>query len=67
MKSSTDYEPVKAYAQNLANELGREVGIEKLREFGHTVYTCKMLPERKNRYGWELTCEVVPPMVRTAA
>lgn len=61
-KSSSNYDSVFAYAQDMANSLKREVGIEKMREFGTTVYTCRMLPNRENRYGWELTCEVVAPI-----
>jgi len=60
-KSSTDYNAVYAYASALAKQLGREVGIEKMNEFGRTVYTCKMLPRPENRCGWELRREVVHP------
>lgn len=57
------YEAAFAAAQALANQLGREVGIEKANEFGRTVYLVKHLPKPENRCGWELRCEVVQPVV----
>jgi hypothetical protein len=59
--TSPSYEKVHAYAQQMANKLGREMGIEKMREFGATVYSAKMLPNPENRAGWELRCEIVRP------
>lgn len=60
-RSSQNYSAVFAFAQAMADKMGREVGIEKTREFGTTVYTFKQLPNPENRSGWELTCEVVRP------
>ena len=48
-------------AVNLARLVKREVGIEKSKEFGKTVYNVKILPNKENRYGWELRCEIVSP------
>ena len=50
-----NYREVRAAAQALANELGFDHGIEK-DAFGYRFF---MLPERQNRYGFELRCEIV--------
>lgn len=60
-KTSPDYALVHSYAQEMANKLGRETGVEKLREFGCTVYNCILLPNPENRQGHELRCEIVYP------
>jgi hypothetical protein len=49
------YETCRAAAQKLANELGFDYGVEK-DAFGYHHF---MLPQRKDRYGHELACEVV--------
>lgn len=58
-----DLKYVKAFneAVNLARLVKREVGIEKANEFGKTGYRVKLLPNKENRFGWELRCEVVSP------
>lgn len=58
-----DQKYIKAFneAVNLARLVKREVGIEKANEFGKIVYRVKMLPNKENRCGWELRCEVVSP------
>lgn len=55
------YEAAWAAAYKLACDMQREVGIERASEFGREVYRVKHLPNRENRYGWELRCEVVLP------
>lgn len=50
-----NYAEVKAEAQKKADESGFDFGVEK-DFFG---YRCFGLPEKKNRYGHELQCEVV--------
>lgn len=52
-----NYSEVRAEAQKKANEYGYDYGVEK-DFFG---YRCFMLPEKKNRYGHEIYCEVVHP------
>ena len=55
------YETVRAEAQARANETGQDYGVERnelMREWGFF-----MLPCPQNRYGFELRCEVVSPMV----
>ncbi len=48
-------------AVDLADKCQMDAGIEKMNEFGRTVYSAKLLPKPENRYGWELRCEVVKP------
>lgn len=49
------YEEVKKDAQERANATGYDIGVEKL---GGS-YRSFMLPQKKNRFGHELRCEVV--------
>lgn len=44
-----------------ARACGREVGIEKAREYTRTVYRVHRLPRPENRTGFELRCEIVRP------
>lgn len=55
------YEDAFREAQKLADQCGREMGLEKANEYGRTVFSIKHLPNPGNRYGWELRCEVVTP------
>jgi len=48
-------------AVQLARQLGREVGIERTKEYGKEVYLVHHLPNPGNRYGFELRVEVVKP------
>lgn len=52
------YEEAKKEAQAKANETGRDYGVHK-HAFG---YSCFGLPQKKNRFGHELRCEVVSCM-----
>ena len=57
------YATVRAEAQARANETGADFGLEfnaLMKE-----YNFFMLPGEKNRYGFELRCEVVRPEVRS--
>lgn len=49
----------------LARRLGREVGLWNANKSGYygkrEAYTIRSLPRPENRYGHELTCEVVKP------
>lgn len=49
------YLVVRAEAQRKADAYGFDYGIDR-NAFG---FRCFMLPQRKNRYGHELNCEVV--------
>lgn len=51
------YETVRAEAQKLANDDGYDRGVE----FNDLFQTCRyfMLPQKRNRSGHELRCEVV--------
>jgi hypothetical protein len=49
------------YAVKLSRQLGREVGIEKMKQFGKEVHLVHHLPKPQNRYGFELRCEIVAP------
>jgi hypothetical protein len=49
------YEAAKAEAQKRANDTGFDFGVEK-NAFGYSAF---MLPQKRNRYGHELRCEVV--------
>ena len=57
----TTWKAAHADAQARANEFRRDYGIEKAREYGHTVFRVFGLPRPENRYGHELRCEVVQP------
>lgn len=53
----TSYESCRSAAQRWANEMKRDFGIER-DYFGWRYF---MLPQPKDRYGFELRCEVVRP------
>ena len=53
------YREARAIAQKNANELGFDYGLECNDLF--KTFTTYMLPDRKNRRGFELRCEVVSP------
>jgi hypothetical protein len=59
--SMTDpnYSRVRTVAQRLADETGRDYGLERL----DSGFRCFALPARHNRAGFELACEVVMPAV----
>lgn len=61
MKAFTDYTKAHTYATELATACSRDVGIEKGEEFGRTVFRTFLLPNKENRCGHELHCEVVTP------
>lgn len=44
-----------------ARETGREVGLERCKEYNKTVYNVFPLPGEKFRQGHELKCQVVRP------
>lgn len=48
-------------ACKLANELGREVGISKAKEYDKDGFKVHSLPKPENRQGYELRAEVVTP------
>lgn len=52
---SESYESARAAAQAAANEDGFDRGVEKL----GTRWRFFMLPQKRNRFGFELRCEVV--------
>jgi len=64
MKRFADYEKAHAYAQVQANQIGRDVGIERSLQFGDDGFSVFILPNEGNRYGHELRCEVVRPSAR---
>jgi hypothetical protein len=45
----------------LARSLGREIGILRTKEYGRDGFNVLHLPKRENRYGFELSCEIVSP------
>ena len=52
------------HAQALANAIGRDYGIKKGQPpFERGKFIVISLPDERNRYGHELTCEVVSPTV----
>ena len=61
MQSFKDYREAHTAAVLLAQQLGREVGILKAKEYTSTVFQVMHLPRPENRYGLELRCEVVGP------
>lgn len=61
MNSHFLYKNAFNHAVDKANSCNCDVGIQKAREFGSTVYNVFLLPKPENRYGHELTCEVVRP------
>jgi hypothetical protein len=48
-------------ACDLARKQGREVGLEKFKEFGKPGFRVFNLPNPKKRYGFETRCQVVGP------
>jgi len=56
-----EYKECHKDAQADADEFKRDYGIEKNSLFGY--YRYFMLPNPENRYGYELKCEVVSPML----
>ena len=52
-----NYEQARAEAQQKANAIGMDYGVERNRTFG--TFAVFMLPGRDNRFGHELRCEVV--------
>ena len=56
-----DYREAHQYAVQLARQLGREVGIERTKEYDTPGFSVFHLPDAKNRYGFELRAEVVRP------
>ena len=61
MKTFKNWKDAHTEAVGLADLCKRDVGIEKGKEFGKIVYGVYLLPNKENRYGHELTCEVVTP------
>lgn len=45
----------------LARESKKEVGIERMVQFGNTVFLVHRLPAEQFRQGYELRCEIVSP------
>lgn len=60
-KINMNYKEARKKALDMANMCKREVGIEKVNEFGKEVFRVKHLPLPEYRRGWELRCEVVAP------
>ena len=56
-----DYSEAHTAAINLARQLGKEVGLEKFKEFNTKGFRIFHLPKPENRHGFELRCEVVKP------
>lgn len=63
MTIGTDYHDVRRAAQQLANITKREIGIEKLDEYGTTKFKTRHLPDEPDRYGWDAMCEIVTPQL----
>lgn len=61
MKVFNNWKNAHAHAAELATACERDVGIEKGKEFGRTVFKTFLLPNKENRCGHELRCEVVTP------
>lgn len=57
----TDWKEAHTAAVHLARELGREVGLERGKEFNRPGYLLHHLPRPENRTGFELRCEIVRP------
>ncbi len=53
-----NYQSARTLAQEKANRTGRDYGVEK---FPNGEFSLVPLPEKRNRYGRELRCEVVYP------
>jgi len=61
MKSFNNWKEAHTNAVELANLCKRDVGISKSKEFGKEVFNTFLLPNKENRCGRELTCEIVSP------
>lgn len=59
--SISDYRGAFNHAVDLANNTKCAAGIQKAWLFSSYVYNVMLLPRKENRFGWELTCEVVEP------
>jgi len=57
----TTWKEAHTAAAKLARLLGRETGILGTKEFGKEGFNVYSLPQAKNRYGFELRCEIVAP------
>lgn len=57
----TDYKEAHAAAVLEARRSGKEVGLERFREYTTSGFRVFSLPKPENRYGFELRCEVVKP------
>ena len=56
-----DWKQAHTAAVKLARELGKEVGLEKFKEYNTPGFRVFSLPKPENRYGHELRCEIVRP------
>lgn len=56
-----DWKQAHAAAVKLARELGKEVALEKFKEYNTPGFRVFSLPAAKFRQGFELRCEVVAP------
>lgn len=61
MKTFPTWKEAHTSATELANLCKRDCGLAKSKEFGREVFNVFLLPDKKNRCGHELTCEVVFP------
>ena len=67
MKAFPEYKDAHKYAAEMADLCKRDCGLAKGKEFGRTVFSVFLLPDKQNRCGHELTCEVVTPGTPVAA
>ena len=64
MNTFTDYKSAFNHAQAMANASARDYGIKQgLPPFERGKFIVIALPDEGNRYGHELTCEVVRPTI----
>jgi L-ribulose-5-phosphate 3-epimerase UlaE len=61
MTAHDTYQEARADAQARADSMQREVGIRRMREYGHDVYLVHHLPIAAKRFGEDLRSEVVAP------
>lgn len=59
--SHNDWKTAHTAAVTLARQSGKEVGIERMRQFGKDVFLVHRLPAAQFRQGFELRCEIVRP------
>lgn len=57
----SEYKEALAHAQQQANQMGRDVGLEAMTQFGRKGYSVFLLPAPRYRQGHELRAEVVSP------